>query len=68
MICIAPCVTISLDRYFIKLKTDIGGFFYRYTLLVLEYTVHPGVIVIKITGSEDRVVRVNNEVNDKVNG
>ena len=38
------------------------------TLLVLEYTVHPGDIVIKITGSEDRVVRVNNEVNDKVNG
>ena len=33
------------------------------TLLVLEYTVHPGDIVIKITGSEDRVVRVNNEVN-----
>lgn len=32
-----------------------------------EYTVHPGDIMIKFTGPEDRVVRVTNRVNDRVN-
>ena len=32
-----------------------------------EYTVHPGDIMIKFTGPEDRIVRVNNKVNDRVN-
>ena len=32
-----------------------------------EYTVHPGDIMIKFTGPEDRLVRVNNKVNDRVN-
>lgn len=32
-----------------------------------EYAVHPGDIMIKFTGSENTVVRVNNRVNDKVN-
>ena len=32
-----------------------------------EYTVHPGEIMIKFTGPEDRIVRVNNKVNDRVN-
>lgn len=32
-----------------------------------EYTIHPGDIMIKFTGPEDRIVRVNNKVNDRVN-
>lgn len=32
-----------------------------------EYTVHPGDIMIKFTGPKDRIVRVNNKVNDRVN-
>ncbi len=32
-----------------------------------KYTVHPGDIMIKFTGPEDRIVRVNNKVNDRVN-
>ena len=32
-----------------------------------EYTVHPGDIMIKFTGPEDRIVRVNNKVTDRVN-
>lgn len=32
-----------------------------------EYTVHPGDIMIMFTGPEDRIVRVNNKVNDRVN-
>ena len=32
-----------------------------------EYTVHPGDIMIKFTGPDDRIVRVNNKVNDRVN-
>lgn len=32
-----------------------------------EYTVHPGDIMIKFTGPEDRIVMVNKKVNDRVN-
>ena len=32
-----------------------------------EYTVHPGDIMIKFTGPEDRIIRVSNGVNNKVN-
>ena len=32
-----------------------------------EYTIHPGDIMIRFTGPEDRIVRVNNRVNDEVN-
>jgi len=32
-----------------------------------ECIVHPGDIMIKFTGPEDRIVRVNNKVNDRVN-
>ena len=32
-----------------------------------EYTVHPGDIMIKFTGPEDRISKVPNGVNDKVN-
>ena len=32
-----------------------------------EYTVHPGDIMIKFTGPEDRIIKVPNGVNDKVN-
>ena len=32
-----------------------------------EYTVHPGDIMIKFTGPEDRIVRVTDKVNEKVN-
>lgn len=31
-----------------------------------EYTVHPGDIMIKFTGPEDRIIRVSNWVPDKV--
>ena len=31
-----------------------------------EYTVHPGDIMIKFTGPEDRIIRVSNGVHDKV--
>lgn len=32
-----------------------------------EYTVHPGDNMIKFTEPEDRIVRVNNKVNDRAN-
>lgn len=32
-----------------------------------EYTVHPGDIMVKFTGLEDRIVRMNHKVNDRVN-
>ncbi len=49
----------GIEKIYDSLKAD--------NLPLPEYTVHPGDIMIKFTGPEDRIVRVNNEVNDRVN-
>jgi len=49
----------GIEKICDSLKTD--------NLPMPEYTVHPGDIMIKFTGPEDRIVRVNNKVNDRVN-
>lgn len=49
----------GIEKIYDSLKAD--------NLPLPEYTVHPGDIMIKFTGPEDRIVRVNNEVHDRVN-